>query len=109
MTLWLFARRLSGKDDVQTASIRVGRLAENGDPRVLRNQCGERHAAKPRLVSLQDRRTAGERCAGDEKDQENACETPQASRLRAAGRRFWALFPHPSISPPRRRLFLLRS
>ena len=86
MTLGLFASRLSGEDDIQTAPIRVGRLRENCDPRLLRHERRQGHAAKPRLVRLQDRRTAGERSGGHKKDQENADATPQASRLRAARR-----------------------
>jgi hypothetical protein len=52
MALRPFAPRLGGKDDIQTAPVRIGRLHKNGDPRLLRNQCGKGHAAKPRLVSL---------------------------------------------------------
>ena len=72
MVLRLLAERLSGEDDIQAAPVRVRRLRENGDPRVLRHERGQGHAAEPRLVGLQDRRTAGERCGGDEDDQENA-------------------------------------
>ena len=71
MVLRLFASRLSGEGDVQTAPVRVGRLRQNGDPRLWRHERRQGHAAKPRLVRLQDRRAAGERCGGHENDQEN--------------------------------------
>ena len=60
----LLAGRLSAEGDAQPAPVRVRRLRKNGDPCVLRHERRERHPAEPRLVRLQDRRTAGEHCGG---------------------------------------------
>ncbi len=109
MGLRLLAGRLGAKGDVQPTAIRVRRLRQNGDPCLLRHQDGQGHAAKPRLVGLQDGRTAAEHCGPHENDQANGQATAQASRLRAASRRCLARLPQTSISHHRRRLFLLRS
>ena len=89
MVLRLLAQRLSGEGDAQAAPVRVRRLRQNGDPRLLRHERRQGHAAKPRLVCLQGRRAAGERRGGHENDQANG----QATRS--------------SLAPPRREAPLL--
>ena len=105
----LFAGRLRGEGDAQAAPVRVGLLRQNGDPRLLRHERRQRHAAEPRLVGLQRRRAAGEHCRGHKNDQAKGQAAAQSPRLRAASRRCLARLPQTSISHHRRRLFLLRS
>ena len=79
----VFAGRLGGEGDLQAAPVRVGLLREDADPRLLRHQRRQRHAAEPRLVRLQRGRAAGEGRSGGGKDGEYGQAAAQSPRLRA--------------------------
>ena len=103
------AGRPRGEGDAQAAPVGVGLLSENGDPRVLRHERRQRHAAEPRLVGLERRRAAGERAAANSTIRRKTGRRLNPPRLRAASRLCLARLPHTSISHHRRRLFLLES
>ena len=92
--------------DFDPAAVPAFALRVDCQPGVRGFQRGQRHPAEPRLISLQERRAAGDgdRQAGD-RDGASPGRDGQASRALAPCRRCLARLPQISISHQRRLLF----